>query len=213
MFSCQHIGDNPCESDYADIEARSIPVPIDTSQVPQDKLTDARFLSLHAEIQGALNHLGYVNAFCIHEAGHMIYFSKAGFAEFDFHGPRIVYDSERDDFDGYPAAIQPKPYNIDFSNMDIQKWLSTVAQAHAAGGVFARKLANARDGGDEEDRQHFDNMCGVVQRQIPNIEIDREASWRGAQDAVLKDLRSPAFRTEAWNKARKIKERLFGVLI
>jgi hypothetical protein len=183
---------------------------IDTSQIPQDKLADARFLSLHAQMQAALNHTGYVNSFCIHEAGHIIYFSRAGVADFDFYGPRIVYDAGRDDFDGYPAAVQPKPWNADFLNMDVQQWLNTVAQAHAAGGVFARLLANVPDVGDDEDRQLFDHMCAVVQRQTPNIEIDREASWREAQDAVMKDLRSPAFRAQAWNKAREIKARLFG---
>jgi hypothetical protein len=185
-------------------------VPIDTSQIPQDKLTDGRFQSLHTQIQAALNHMGYINAFCIHEAGHIIYFTKAGVTDFDFYGPRIIYDSQRDDFDGYPAAIQPKPWNADFLNMDIQKWLNTVAQAHAAGGVFARQLSNAPDGGDEEDRQRFDNMCAIFQRQVPDVTIDLEDSWKEAQDAVMRDLRSPAFRNEAWNKAREIKAKLFG---
>jgi hypothetical protein len=182
-------------------------VQIDTSRVPVDKLTRPDFLSLKAEMEQALANQKWIKAFCIHEAGHMIYLTQLGITQYGYIGPRIEYDDKRDAFDGFMVSIQPQSAP-DITNADLSKFFITVAKAYAAGGTFAKKLTAAPDQGDQQDRENLNGICNKLEQKY-SIVLDREASWKQGQEDVLKDLRSPEFCAKAWEKAREI-ERSFG---
>jgi hypothetical protein len=185
-------------------------IAIDVSKVPSDKQTRQEFLNLKSQMAQALAQKQWINAFCIHEAGHMFYLTQIGVTEYSYLGPRIVYNQLQDNFDGYMASVQPQA--ADFTkNTDPQKLLITAAKAYAAGSAFTKKLTGAPDQGDQEDRENLDNMCDLIQQKFSGFVIDREASWKQAQEDVLRDLRSPEFRAKAWEKAREIQGKLFGI--
>jgi len=139
----------------------------------------------------------------------MVYLSIIGVTEFDFIGPRITYNAEKDTFEGYMAAVQPKKAIVpDMTNA--QAFLNTAAKAYVAGRVFTKKLTNAPDSGDEDDRQRFDEVCSSVENKLRGVTIDRQKSWEQAEEEVLVDLRSPKFRAKAWTIAKEIKKKTFG---
>lgn len=169
-------------------------------------------------MQAALSIPVNVNALCIHEAGHVIYLTRAGLGEFSYFKSRITYDAERGKFDGYLAEVLPRvgrtfPTNLNLNLLN--DWLFQVAQGFAAGGVFARELTNATldmgDVGDSADYERFSEMCYLIHQGDPSNTIDRETTWKQAQEAVKKDLRNSKSREEAWKKAKEIKQTLFGI--
>lgn len=183
-------------------------ISIDTSKVPVDKQTHPDFLSLKAEMEQALTQQKWISAFCIHEAGHMIYLTQIGVIQYTYLGPRIEYNEQQDTFDGFMAAVQPQTGAI-FENANPSEFLITAAKAYAAGGTFAKRLTGAPDQGDQEDRENLNSICGLIEQKYPGIAIDRDSSWKQAQEDVLRDLRSPAFRAKAWEKAREIQKNIF----
>jgi hypothetical protein len=185
---------------------------IDISSVPVDKRQRPDFVNLYSQIQAAINNPAWVIAFCVHEAGHKIYISRFGVTGFQFLGPRITYDPRQDTFDGFPAAVTtttpPKPLTAVGFNFD--QWLAGIAQTKAAGGVFARVLTPAPDGGDEDDKEEFLDACISLHTAMPNLYFDEESVWQEAQEAITKELRSPVFRKECWDEANKIRQEIFG---
>jgi len=183
-------------------------VQINTSDVPADKLTHPEFLNLRAQMEAALSNQNWINAFCIHEAGHMTYLRELGITEYAYIGPRIIYDELKNVFDGFMAAVQPKsePENAGLEGLPV------LAKALVAGGTFARTLTTAPDGGDEEDRQKFDHMCALMENncRLPKGTINCDQSWQKAREDVLIDLRSPRFRKKAWETAREIEAFIFA---
>src|ERR1700728_2553553 len=97
-------------------------VKIDTSEVPSDKLNDPDFLQLYAQIEFVINDPKWRHAFSIHETGHVIYLTRAGCKEFLYLGPRIVYDPEKNEFNGFPAAVQPRTENLTPGNFNLDLW-------------------------------------------------------------------------------------------
>jgi hypothetical protein len=183
---------------------------IDLSQVPSDKLNHPDFINLKNQMEHALSQDLWIKAFCIHEAGHMTYFKQAGITQFAFDGPRIIYNGETDNFDGYMASVIPKAGAAPQKAEKVQEFFSTLAKAHVAGRVFTRQLTNAPDSGEEEDRHNFDKLCSELESGFPGITIDRKESWEQAEKEVLIDLRNPAFKTNAWQTAKEIEKTLFG---
>jgi hypothetical protein len=184
---------------------------IDALQVPREKLTDPRFLQLQSHLEAALRNQGWVTAFCAHEVAHIVYLTRAGMKDFTFIGATILYDAARDDFDGFPASVKPGGFNNDvLAQINVEQWILAVAMGHAAGGVAARKLTTAPDSGDQGDYQNFCTLCDVLCARHPDLTIDRPGLWKLAQGAVEKELRSPTFRKEIWDKAHEIKPLLFG---
>ena len=155
-------------------------------------------------MEQALGHPKWIKAFCIHETGHMIYLTQLGVTQYAYVGPRIEYDKQRDAFDGFMASVQAQS-EPNLGNIDLAKFLTTVAKAYAAGGVFAKALTGALDQGDQRDRENLNRICDSLEQEY-SVTLDRDSSWKQAQEDVLKDLRSPKFRTEAWGKAREIQE-------
>src|SRR6266849_3320599 len=158
---------------------------INISQVPQEKLTDPRFIRLQSELEGALCNQKWVAAFCAHEAAHIIYLTRAGMKDFTFRSATILYDAARDNFDGFPASVKPGGFNNDMlAQINGQQWILAVAMGHAAGGVAARKLTNAPDSGDQGDYETFCALCDLLCAQHPDCTIDRPGLWKIAQEAV-----------------------------
>jgi hypothetical protein len=180
---------------------------IDVSRVPDDKQTHPDFLRLKTQMETALSQQKWINAFCIHEAGHMIYLMQIGVTEYAHLGPRIEYNKQQDTFDGFMASVQPQS-KPNMENIDPAALLTTAAKAYAAGGVFAKQLTGSPDQGDQQDRENLDNLCSALEQKY-HISLDRDGSWKQAQEDVLKDLRSPTFRAEAWKKAREL-QNIFG---
>lgn len=179
---------------------------VDISEIPPDKLDRPDLLNLKKEMELALSKTAWIKAFCIHEAGHMTYFRQLGITEYEFEGPRITYNAEKDCFDGYMASVKPKaaPASNDIGIVTV------AAKAYVAGLVFTRKLTNTPDSGEQEDRQNFNALCEMVENHFKGPTIDREDSWKQAESDVSADLRSPQFRTEAWKTAQEIEETIFG---
>jgi hypothetical protein len=193
------------------IAMSSTVVKIDTSQIPRDKLDRPDFLGLRAQIEQVLVIQKWRFAFSIHETGHLIYMSRAGFKDFLYHGPRIEYDAEKDKFIAFPAAVQQQSLGAtNTQNLELDQWILGVAKGHAAGGVFARELTAAPDAGDEQDRQNFEVFCDLMLENSPGMSIDRSGLWVLAQEEVKTDLRDPAFRKEVWERAAEVREKLFG---
>jgi hypothetical protein len=182
-------------------------ISIDISKVPADKQTRPDFLSLKSQMEQVLAQPAWIKAFCIHEAGHIIYLTQLGVTQYAYLGPSIEYDKQRDAFDGIMASIQPQS-RPSLGNIDLAKFFATAAKAHAAGGTFAKKLTGVPDQGDQQDRENLNGICDSLEQKY-SITLDRDSSWKQAQEDVLKDLRSPKFRAEAWDKAREI-EKIFG---
>ncbi|MGB9010627.1 MAG: hypothetical protein WCC18_18595 [Candidatus Acidiferrales bacterium] len=185
-------------------------IPIDISEVPQSKRNDPDFINLHAQIGQVLRMPKWLHAFSIHETGHWIYLQRVGVTNFRFNGPTIIYDPNTNQFVGYPASVQPLIGSVNPDNFDFAKWIFDVMKGFAAGGVFSRELTAAPDSGDEEDRQNFEAILNSICDKVPGIALDRDALWKDAQDAVKQELRSPAFRKEAWEKAAELREKIFG---
>lgn len=189
-------------------------ITIDISQVPKEKLADPRFVDLHSQIERVLGNSFWLHAFSIHEAGHCIYFERAGVQEIRYFGPQIKYDPTKEEFIGFPASVQPQTASINPVNFALDRWFLDVAMAHAAGGVFARELTAAPDVGDDQDRENYENICNVlIESAIKNgtpISLDRNGLWTLAQETIQQELRSPVFRKEAWERAAEIRIKLFG---
>src|ERR1700728_3750863 len=100
-------------------------------------------------MEQALAQRKWINAFCIHEAGHMIYLTQLGVTQYIYFGSRIEYNAQQDAFDGFMASVQPQS-RPDLEDIDPAKFLITAAKAYAAGGTFAKRLTEAPDQGDEE---------------------------------------------------------------
>jgi hypothetical protein len=185
-------------------------IEIDISQVPADKQQRPDFIELRGQMQAALSNSKWIGAFCIHEAGHKIYLSRLGVTEFKYIGPRIIYNGQQGTLDGYPVAVKAEPKPLTADGFDFKDWLSKIAQAKAAGGVFSRTLTAAPDNGDSEDKDSFKSACDMLRAKMPSLEIDEEALWKEAQEIVAKELRSPKFRQECWKEANEIRQKLFG---
>jgi hypothetical protein len=184
---------------------------IDISEVPQDKRNDPRFIQRYATLQNLMSNLGWVKAFCIHEAAHAFYHLRAGALKVIFIGPRLSYDSQKDDFTIYPASVK-REGGLDqqyLARVTIGEWRNAFARACAAGGVAARKLTGiSGDVGDEEDYQRLCEFCDAIEVKDPTTAVDHQALWRQAQNDVEKDLQTPSFRSELWKQAKEFERQL-----
>ena len=79
---------------------------IDVSSVPEHRRNDPRLLQLRNEMQAAMSNPTFLDALCIHEAAHLEYAVRFNVPVTNHQCPRIEYDSDRDNFDGYPFALK-----------------------------------------------------------------------------------------------------------
>lgn len=179
-------------------------VRIDISGVPSKVRLLQAFKTVYNDLHDGLLNEAEVDAVCIHEAGHEIYFQEAGFSEFDRHGPRIICGPSS--IVGTAASVQPRRPAVPVAVTP--EWLFLVAKACAAAGVYSRSLTpSSKRDGDGEDIERLQGIYKAAKTSLP------EDTWELAQDAVLKELEaSPARQTLAWERAREIKDELFGYL-
>jgi hypothetical protein len=79
-----------------------------------------------------------------------------------------------------------------------------MARCYAAGGVVKRSLIDGADAADEQDKEVFATEMakyGVT----PEMTAEH---WERAQRDVERDLRSPAFRRQLWERARELERQL-----
>jgi hypothetical protein len=181
-------------------------VNIGISQVPAEKQNDHRFLALCGKLRLAFSSSSYVEAFCVHEAAHGIYFLRAGATRLIFGGPTISYDTGQDTFTANAASITAVGYSDEFlGRIGIREWISAMARGYVAGGVAARILAKVPNDGDEEDHRSFLALCNAICAQNTEFTVDRPAAWKQAQDEVARELRIPSLRIEVHQRADEFK--------
>lgn len=185
-------------------------VEIDISQVPEDKRNHPDFIELRQQIAAALDSQAWRSAFSVHEAGHWIYFERAGVTRFLVEGPRIIYTPVQDEFSGFPASVQPQAMSpkSEMAYEELLAWFFDLTKGYVAGGVFAGILTTAPDVGNQQDRENYEAQCDGLQAK--GITVDRNGIWNEAELAVRTELRNPAFKRQAWAKAAELREQLFG---
>ena len=179
------------------------------------ELTDE--LRTHPKCQEELDDLvstlrqpAYLDLFSIHEAGHEIYFRKAGVTHFFFQPPRIVYrkDNREKPFLGQWAIIRIREYACPGGD----DWLLKLARGYAAGGRCSMQLTSTDYAGDTIDRQLFEETYIAA---FPGVNVDDamkkdiEKMWQDAKDDVNRDLNEYELQREVRAKAQEIKPQLF----
>jgi hypothetical protein len=161
---------------------------INTDGITDEQRKTEKFKSAYRDMLENLTAPEFIPTLCAHEAGHMIYFNQLGVMNFEPYPPTLKYDPTIDDYMGHLAAIQP--LNIPtYKPGEFTKWLYQIADAHAAGGVIARKLMPSSDGGDQDDKERFKKLCEAFNKD-PNINgsLDFNTLWKSAQERVAADI-------------------------
>jgi hypothetical protein len=181
---------------------------IDISGVPNDKRNRPDFLFKFSVLQERLKSSEHIREVCIHETGHFIQAGKMG-AEtenFEFAGPRIIYNADFDIFDTYSASVNLKSVKVDTTRFANDEALFfAVAVLHAAGGVYATVLAHSLDPGDTEDRELFHTAC----QKVPQFAAREDEFWVKAQDAISQSLKNEENQKRAFKIADDLKPFLF----
>ena len=189
---------------------------IDTSAVPPEIRNTALFRADLLEMRSVLSQKSKVTAFCIHEAGHYVYFLKMGVPEddFTFRGPRFRYivESGTGKVRADMAVIKPDLSVINFDTFENGEHIAlALAKAAAAGGAYTMVLAAEKVSGEEDDRRmfhaYFRHLCEIYPELLH--EAQEQDYWDKGRAAVLRDLRSPKAMNEGWAIADSLRPRLF----
>ncbi len=147
-----------------------------------------------------------LDLFAIHEAGHEIYFRRAGVTTFTFDSPRIIYfEKNENPFTQQRARIRPSNY----VKPEGDDWLLKLAKGYAAGGRCSIRLTTTDYAGDTNDRSMFDEMYIDCYRGFTTNKKDIARMWLDAQDSVNKDLNEERFQSQVRAKAQEIMPQLF----
>ena len=122
---------------------------------------------------------------CTHDAGHLIYFRRAGIQieNLQFHGPTVFYNREFQEFVDFLVCVEPP--------LDSPVPIDAFAKGAAAGGVFTAILCGETHGGDAEDLPVFTSVANRWLHRNLHLWglVNIESLWREAQQAVETDLR------------------------
>jgi hypothetical protein len=147
--------------------------------------------------------------FAIHEAGHEIYYHRAGFTTFSFDSPRVTYDENLSTpFNRQRARIRPGSEWIQPEG----DWLRKLARGYAAGGRSSVKLSKWKIAADTSDRVIWGDMYASRFPEMERddaMEKDIEKMWLDAQGDINKDLEDEAFQEKVHAKAREIMPQLY----
>jgi hypothetical protein len=186
------------------------------TEAPITLQNDKRHLDEMNDLVSRLSKPAYLDLFAKHEAGHEIYFRRAGVTDFEYITPVIHYDKDdkENPFLGQWAAIRPKtlvtPENIDDSLEDFNRWLLAVAKGYAAGGVCSLRLTDTDYAGDRNDRKQFKKACNAAYScDDADKFMDVEDIWTLAQKEIGADLDDEGFQNEVRHKAKELMPMLF----
>jgi hypothetical protein len=179
---------------------------VDKSRIPPDKLDDPRLADEEAALLRAMRDEENFLQVCVHEAAHAIYMERAGFVPV-LQGPVIFYYSDTDTFDSGEAGVSgiAKDGGVDTDSF-------AMARRYVASGVASSVLIG--DGGESiepGDGQDFEVFSGEFVRLGGDPDEIAEY-WEQAKRDVEKDLRSPAFRQQVWDRAREFKRQLEAMI-
>lgn len=179
----------------------------DRSRVPAEKLDDPRLAEWEKAARMGMQNYTYRLGVCLHEAAHAIYLERAGALCVTLHPFISQYDPQSDDFFAAIAGVVG-----DFGQKPIETDILSMARWHVAGGVAKRLLvggaAGRDEGGDSEDFSVFSEQAvhyGLPSELVVNC-------WEQAKRDVEKDLRSPAFRRQLWDRAREMNQQLLEMV-
>jgi len=190
---------------------------IDESGVPPEKRSHPEYLRRYLELQTLLTALNSIDKYCAHEAGHLIFFERAGLTQFEFYGPTMTFN-DLHSFDdeskryGYFLAAVRTPEAGDIQGYD-DEMLNTLARAAVAGEVFneVRQQSPIRPIDESTDFVGFDAHCRKALREDFEIGYDAKGRWRKAQDAVRAYLQDNANEPEIQSAIAKVRFGCFGI--
>jgi hypothetical protein len=176
---------------------------LDKSRVPVEKRDDPRLLEIEKAHDLAMQDPAFRLHVCLHEIGHAVYMERLGAKKLTFHPALVWYHAETDTFDVGNMAVQGN-----FGEEGITADLLAIARWYVAGGVVQHALAVSplnidSDGQDFETFTAFSQKLGATPEDI-------QEHWDKATEDVLRDLRSPVFRTELWSRAKALEKAMFG---
>jgi hypothetical protein len=163
---------------------------ISTDGISDKEKATYKFQSLFREMMAKLSQPEFVPVLCAHEAAHLIYFALMGNTQYNPHPASIRYDPKIDDYVGEMAGVQLIEPSA-WQEGKFWEWFSLFGRALAAGGVVARKLDPSTDGGDEDDRNRFRALCGLLNQSDPKLQINFEELWKKAQQLVSEEISNP----------------------
>jgi hypothetical protein len=112
---------------------------------------DPDFLQKFDRLTRALADPRQVEIACTHDAGHLIYFRRAGILteNLKFYGPTVLYNREFQKFVYFLVCVEP-PLDI-----DCRVQIDAFTKGAAAGGVFTAVLCRETHRGGAEDLPVF----------------------------------------------------------
>lgn len=168
---------------------------------------ETTYLLKLGELKVILQEEKALDVYCVHEAGHVIVFLKAGARESDFiyKRPTIYYNVEIKDFDYFPCAVKPTKRDELRTEADLE----SLARAAVAGGIFELELMKSINIGDTDDRDRFHEAYDEAVNQGMKVKRTEKNMWDWAQGEVTKELRAQALQAEGHERATDIRARCF----
>jgi hypothetical protein len=171
--------------------------------VPIHSRDSDEFRSQYQRLRHEISDLVRVKEFCIHEAGHLIYFRRAHLAAFEFKGPTVYL--KNGSIEIFPASVVPDERQLQ------RIGAKALAVGAAAGGAFTSIICRREYRGDAVDQALFSEL--VNPHELADLGLTRDELWEQAQREVEGDLRTMGklFREEIDCTAAEIARECFGL--
>jgi hypothetical protein len=192
--------------------------PINEDQVLPAKCEHDEYKRLYAKLQAELEAENALETFCTHEAGHLIFFRRAGFTKFDFEGPTMTYrlwltgESEADRYNYYLAAVHvPEVGRLRRYNND--DTLKEIARGAVAGEMFneVRQNRPSVPVDKSSDYDGFNELCLRALRTDNSFGYDAPGRWKRARDEVKDYLGSSAHEQEIQDAIVEVRFKCFSL--
>jgi hypothetical protein len=169
---------------------------------------------------------GKIEAVCIHEAGHLVFFKKAKIRTV-LRQPALKYSQTHKKFVPVLAAVGTPEINEDTAYDE--ELLDNLARGGVAAGMFVDEfIANKKDYGpvsdalifellqereivNNNDKDTFTQYCDWAMRNGSGIEFDPVTPWSKAQEHVEAYMHCPEFKEKRSAAIAEIKLECFGL--
>jgi hypothetical protein len=149
---------------------------------------------------------GVTEMIAIHEAGHEVFYLRAGATVGSFESARIIYTAGiAKPFDAQRGAIRLGGYN----KPEREDWCELLAKGFAAGGRCSLRLSRRKIAADGDDKIKFREMFASCFDSSDVNEESIERAWVNAQKAVETDLENPELQADIRRRAGEITGLLF----